>query len=91
MKVINIKNENSQTKDLLKWWKKTSKHPCEETLELFTCKNTKVQGVKYVRSNKQIIKNLLYVMLMNLEFLSAIFEKNLEKKVFLNIKSFFCN
>ena len=42
-------------------------------LELFTCKNAKIQVVKTVRNSGEIIKNLLYVMLMNLEFFSTIF------------------
>ena len=41
--------------------KKTSKHPCKEThpLELFTCKNTRIQR-KTVKNSEKIIKNLLY-------------------------------
>ena len=51
-------------------------------LKLITCKNTKIQGIKTIRNSEQITKNLLYVMLMNLEFFSAIFLLIvLEKKV----------
>ena len=84
MKVINVKNETCQAKDPIKRWKKHNNthlkklHP----LKLITCKNTKIQGIKTVRNSEQITKNLLYVMLMNLEFFSAIFLLIvLEKKV----------
>ena len=88
MKAINIKKETCQTKDPVKRWKKIKLHP----LELFTCKDTQIQGVKTIRNSKQITKNLLYVILMNLEFFSTIFyQKFWEKKLFLNINSLFCN
>lgn len=48
------KHENTHVKKL---------HPPE----LFTYKNTKIQGVKTLRNNEQIIKNLFYAILMNLE------------------------
>ena len=35
----------------------------------------KIQGVKNVRNSEQIIKNLLYVMLMNSAFFSAFFTR----------------
>ena len=76
MKAINIKKETCQTKDPVKRWKKIKLHP----LELFTCKDTQIQGVKTIRNSKQITKNLLYVILMNLEFFSTNLPKVLEKK-----------
>ena len=69
---------------ILSKYEKKQKQPSEKLHPqmLFTCKNTKIQGVKNIRNNEQIIKNLLYVMLINLEFFLATSPSEvLEKKV----------
>ena len=62
----------------------TLKHPCRKLhpLELFAYKSTKIRKVKIVKSSELIHKNLIYIMLMNLESFQHFLPKVSEKSYF---------